>query len=53
MLLSLDKQPRGGGESVRLRALKITNFGCIDDQGYEFDVDKIVVLIGPKEYYIM
>jgi len=33
---------------MRLRALKITNFGCIDDAGYEFDVDDIVVLIGPN-----
>ena len=29
-----------------LRALKISNFGCIDEEGYEFEIDKIVVLIG-------
>jgi len=33
---------------MRLKALKITNFGCIDDRGYEFDVDDIIVLIGPN-----
>ena len=31
---------------MRLRALKICNFGCIDEEGYEFEIDKIVVLIG-------
>ncbi len=33
---------------MKLKALKITNFGCIDDAGYEFDLDDIVVLIGPN-----
>jgi hypothetical protein len=33
---------------MKLRALKIVNFGCIDDLGYEFDLDDIVVLIGPN-----
>lgn len=33
---------------MRLRALKIINFGCIDDRGYEIEVDDIVVIIGPN-----
>ncbi len=24
------------------------NFGCIDEEGYEFEIDKIVILIGPN-----
>ncbi|GEM_PF-42138 len=33
---------------MRLRSLRIANFGCIDDTGVEVVIDKIVVLIGPN-----
>lgn len=33
---------------MKLANLTITNYGCIDAQGYEITIDKIVVLIGPN-----
>jgi predicted ATPase len=32
---------------MRLRAIRINNFGCIDGEGCEVEIDRIVVLIGP------
>jgi len=31
---------------VRLRSLYVSNYGCIDEQGYEVEIDDIVILIG-------
>lgn len=33
---------------MRLRAIRIMNFGCIDAEGCEVEIDRIVVLIGPN-----
>lgn len=33
---------------MKLRALTVRNFGCLDERGFEIQVDDIVVLIGPN-----
>lgn len=33
---------------MKLTALKIANFGCIDGTGCEIEIDRIVILIGPN-----
>lgn len=33
---------------MKLSQLQITNFGCIDEQGYHIAIDRIVILIGPN-----
>ncbi|MFH0851809.1 MAG: AAA family ATPase, partial [Candidatus Peregrinibacteria bacterium] len=33
---------------MKLRAMRIRNFGCIDSEGCEVEIDRIVVLIGPN-----
>ncbi|MBE3040132.1 MAG: AAA family ATPase, partial [Chloroflexi bacterium] len=33
---------------MKLRAVRILNFGCIDAEGCEVEIDRIVVLIGPN-----